>query len=257
MTYLRVFVAAFKSECKEMLTGDGILFAFVSTIGMGVVTAWILNNAGDTAAATHIYYGTPFLTIWVQGMSRTGLVLRREQWQGTLEILLSSRAPLALIMFSRATAIAASGIPVAAVVLAIIYVISGRTPDLSEPVALVFTCLVALTSVVATSLLFSPLIFMYARQSAVLNAVWPLGAALGGFLYSPEQLPAVLEVLSLCLPTSWAIEAVVHAVEQGWDGSLLRSAAICLALVTVIALATYRLFDEAERRARVTGTLAL
>ena len=255
MNYARTFGAAFRAEGHEMLAFDGILFAFVSTIGMGIISGWILSQAPESSAADHIYYGSPMLAIWVQGTSRTGLVLRREQWQGTLEILLSSRAPLALIMFARAVAITIGGIPVAAVVLAIIYVISGRTPDFSEPSALGGATLVALAAVASTSLLFSPLVFMYARQSAALNVVWPVGAALGGFLYSPERLPLVLELLSRCLPTSWALSAMIEAVDQGWTVSLLTSGLVSLLLIIITAGLTVILFRLAEKRARVSGSL--
>lgn len=257
MSFLRVFRMTFVMEWKEMLSMDGIMFSFVSTLGTGIITAWILSHAIAGEARDHIYFGTPFLAIWVQGMSRTGLVLQREVWQGTLELMVPSRSSLFVVMASKAIAIATAGFPPALLILLIIYAVTGYVPGIASAGLFAVGCIVALVAVVATSLLFAPLIFIFAQKSAVLNAVWPVGAALGGFLYAPERLPGALEAVSRLLPTSWAIEALVGAARGTESGSaLLLVWVIALFSVVGIVALTARLFVVAEHRVRTTGLLA-
>ena len=114
---------------------------------------------------------------------------------------------------------------------------------------------VAVVAVVAFGFVFAPLSFLGGARAGFMNALMPLGAAISGFLYPIGVLPDAMEAFARCIPSAWAMEAVVRSVEGGDPGRIVVAWLVSITLVVVYLAATAALFRVAEARVRVTGNL--
>jgi ABC-type multidrug transport system permease subunit len=132
----------------------------------------------------------------------------------------------------------------------------GRT-HVEDPALLLVSGLVAIGAVVAFSFIFSPLGFLLGARGGAYNALMPLGAAISGFLYPIGLLPSGLEAIARCIPSAWAMEAVVRSVD-GSEGfsRLLADWTVAAGLTAFYLLMAVRLFRLAEQRVRGSGALA-
>jgi ABC-type multidrug transport system permease subunit len=79
-----------------------------------------------------------------------------------------------------------------------------------------------------------------------------------GFLYPISILPMAFKIIARLLPTSWAMDGVIHSIEG--QVSMWRIAGdwgIALAISLVYVFLTHALLKVVERKVRRTGVLSI
>jgi ABC-type multidrug transport system permease subunit len=256
--YIRATRGAFKAQFLQMLSPAGLLFPFFNSLGPAITVGYIVGQSGNPTAVSYVFVGASLMALWSTGVFNTGWALSDEHWNGTLDLTMTSRTPVAVVLFGKALAIMASLLVSTAVVFLVVLAFAGEFTPVQEPVALFVSGLFALAAVIATSFVFAPFSFLHGARGGFFNAIMPAGTVVSGFLYPIGLLPASLEVVARLLPTSWAMEAVVRSVNGG--SSFSRIAAdwsLALLLIVAFLLLAGSLFKIAEKRVRVVGNLGV
>jgi ABC-type multidrug transport system permease subunit len=253
---LRAIRAAFRQEWKQVFNPGDMLYPVVSAAGPAIAAGYVVGRGDNPAAISYVFVGAALMALWTLNVFYTGWSLSSEHAQGTLDLTMTSRTPLMLVIFGKALGITAWMVPAAIVSFLIVLGFSGGIPPVDSPSLLVVSGLLAFASVVAFSFIFAPVAFLMGARGGFFNALMPLGTVLSGFLYPIGLLPSELEVLARALPSAWAMDAVVRSVTG--DGETWRIAAdwaaACCLIVLLLAL-TAVAFREAEKRVRISGNL--
>jgi ABC-2 type transport system permease protein len=255
--YFPAISAAFRQQWKEQLTLQGSLAPLLSAIALAIGVGWIVGESDNPTALSHVFVGAPLMGLWQMGVFRTGWVLEGERFQGTLDLLLTTRTPVYVVVFAKTLAIMASQAVTATIALLILYAFAGEFASVDSVPYLLLSCLLAVGGVIACSFVFAPFLFLVGGRGGFFNAIMPLGTVLSGFLYPTGLLPTAFEAVARVLPTAWAMEGVVRATQGGSSGrELATDALVAGALVIAYLGLAAVLFGKAEARVRVTGGLA-
>jgi ABC-type uncharacterized transport system permease subunit len=239
-----------------MFVPSALLGPVVSAIGPGVVLGYVAGRSENETAMSYVFVGAALSMIWNLGIFRTGWSLSNEHSIGTLDLMMTTRTPLALIMLGKALAIIAfvsiGGIVASSIVLAM----SGRTPELDNAVLFLLSGGTAMAAVIATCFVFAPFSFVAGIRGGFFNALMPFGSVVSGFLYPIGLLPGSLEAVARLLPTAWAMQAVVDSTEgRASTGTIALELLISLGLSALLLGLAWWLFIKAEERVRVSGSL--
>lgn len=249
--------AAFTQQWRIMLTPVGLFFPFVQSVGLAVTIAWLGGKGENATALAYALIGASFMQIWNWSVWRTGWSLSDEQFQGTLELMMTTRTPLIVIMFGKMLAVTALMTVSGALVFLIVLAIVQAVPDVAWPLHFVVSLLFALAAVVGTSFIFAPFTFLLAGRGGFFNAILPFGMLVSGFLFPVRLLPPGLETIAHLMPTSWAMDAIIRSIEGSGATSVVHGNWALVVLLTLAYLAGAQyFFAMAEGRVRVTGSLA-
>jgi ABC-type multidrug transport system permease subunit len=247
--------AAFLQQWKDGWTLDGVFQPMLQPLGMAIALGWIVGRGDNPTAISYLFIGASLYAMWVFGVFRTGWSLAGEHFSGTLDLMITTRTPLFLVMLGKAMAImavlAVTGITVFFVILAF----SGGFPPVEHVELLVVSAAIAVVTLIATAFVFAPFSFIAGARGGFFNAFMPMGGVLTGFLYPIGLLPRALEIIAHGLPSAWAMQAVIGSIEGGQTSMVLRDWGLALVLSAVFIAAAWALFRVAERRVRVTGNL--
>jgi ABC-2 type transport system permease protein len=252
---LHVVRAGFVQQWTESVRPANVAFAFLSAVGPASVIAWIARSSDNDAVLPYIIVGAALMAMWRSTVLSVGFSLLAEQMRGTLDLLMGTRTPMALVMFSKAMAIMASTTLTGLSVTVVVLLIAERTPAISRDVFFVFSAVLAIVSVVAMSFIFAPFGFLVGGRAGFLNAVMALGP-LAGLVYPVTLLPLPFEILARCVPSSWAMEAVVRSADGASTGRIAIDWAAAILTGAVYLGVTLLLFQMAERRVRISGVLS-
>jgi ABC-2 type transport system permease protein len=250
--------AAFRQQWREQLTLQGSLAPLLSATALAIGVGWIVGKSDNPTALSHVFVGVPLMSLWQMGVFRTGWVLESERFQGTLDLMLTTRTPVYAVVFAKTLAIMASQTVTAGIALLILFAFAGEFVSFESVPFLFASSLLAMGGVVVCSFVFAPFLFLVGGRGGFFNAIMPLGTVLSGFLYPTGLLPPVFEALARLLPTAWAMEGVVRATQgSGSDSELALDLLIAGALICVYLVLAALLFRKAEERVRVSGSLAV
>jgi ABC-type multidrug transport system permease subunit len=241
-----------------MLSPYGLLFPFFNSLGPAITVGYIVGRSGNPTAVSYVFVGASLMALWSTGVFTTGWSLSDEHWNGTLDLTMTSRTPVAVVLFGKALAIMASLLISTFVVFLVVLAFAGRFTPVAEPVALFVSGLFAVAAVIATSFVFAPFSFLHGARGGFFNAIMPGGTVVSGFLYPVGLLPDSIEAIARLMPTSWAMEAVVRSVDG--ESSFARIAtdwAVASLLIVAFLLLAGWLFRVAEKRVRVVGNLGV
>jgi ABC-type multidrug transport system permease subunit len=246
---------SFRQRFKEQFRLGFIVGPVVGSTGPAATLAWAAGRGDNVEATSYIFIGFSLYTMWLMGIAMIGWSLSNEAWFGTLDLMMTTRTPLALIMLGKAVAlIAYISIP-SAYAFVVVLLVGGRMPDIDSVPLLLMAIVLAVVALVATHFVFAPLVFVNGTTAGFLGSLMPLGGVITGFLFPIGLLPAHLDVVARCLPTSWAMAAIVKSIEGGGLGAILGDWAVALALCAVYGSAALILFRVAEDQVRRKGTL--
>jgi len=253
--YLRALAACFRQQWRLTFTPYDMSFPILTALGPAIGAGYVVGKSGNEVAISYVFVGSALMAMWTLGMFYTGWVLAAEHFQGTLDLLITTRTPVSLVIFGKALAIFAWQMPAAIVSFLVVLAFSGGAPAIEKPLLLFISGLVAVCAVLVFGFIFAPLGFLSGARAGFINALMPLGAAISGFLYPIGVLPGALEAFARCIPSAWAMEAVVRSVDGGATSRIIVAWAVSIALIAVYLVATVALFRVAEARVRVTGNL--
>ena len=240
------------------MTLSGSLAPMLSAIALAVGVGWVIGGSDNPTALSHALVGVPLMGLWQMGAFRTGWVLEGERFQGTLDLLMTTRTPVSLVVFSKTLAIMSSQAVTAAIALLILLAFAGGLVSAGNLPSLFVSALLAIGGVVAVSFVFAPLLFLVGGRGGFFNAIMPLGTVLSGFLYPTGLLPTGFEAMARLLPTAWAMEGVVRTTRgDSSTGELLTDWVVAAALIGAFLALSIWLFGKAEARVRMSGSLGV
>jgi ABC-type multidrug transport system permease subunit len=253
--YLRALAYAFKQQWKRTFTLYDMFFPILTALAPAIGAGYVVGKSGNPVAVSYVFVGVALMSLWTLGIFYIGYTLADEHWEGTLDLLMTTRTPVVLIVFAKALAILVWQMPAAVVSFLVVFALARSPANIAEPGLVFASGLLAIGAVVAFSFIFAPLGFLMGIRGTY-SGLMPLGAAISGFLYPIGLLPGALEAVARCIPSAWAMEAVVRSV-NGTDsfGRLAVDWAAAMGLIALYLVASVWLFARAEDRVRRSGDL--
>jgi ABC-2 type transport system permease protein len=252
---LRAMRFSFRQQWRLTFTPYDMSFPVITALAPAIGAGWVVGNSGNPVAVSYVFVGSALMAMWTLGVFYTGWSLATEHYQGTLDLLMTTRTPVVMIVFGKALAILAWQMPASVVSFLVVLAFSQGVRAVAEPGLLLLSGILATFAVVAFSFVFAPIGYLTGARNGWFTALMPLGSAISGFLYPIGLLPSGLEEVAKCIPSSWAMQAVVRSV-NGTDASkIVTDWGLALLLMAVYAAVTVVLFQIAEDRARKTGSL--
>jgi ABC-2 type transport system permease protein len=184
--------------------------------------------------------------------------IRNEQVLGTLEAMLVSPTPTALVIFSSAVWDFVYGGIRVLVYLLFATLVFGVSLNVGSPLALALGLLLTLLSSAGLGI-FSASFTIYLKRGNPINFLLSGATMLLGNVFFPvEQLPNWLRPLSDYLPITWSMRVIRGALLQGASFAELGEPLARLALLTVLLLPLGVLASRiAIRRAKREGSLVV
>jgi ABC-2 type transport system permease protein len=219
-------------------------------------TIFLMFRAGNNAprALLSAAVGSSVMGIWSATSTTASSALQQERRQGTLELLVATPAPFALVMAPLTLSMATVGAYSMVTTLLWGRFVFGIPLDIASPAAFVL-------GVLATVLAVGLLGFLLAVCSVRYRSAWSLGAQLelvvwliGGFIIPVATFPAWVHPLSWALAPTWGMNAIRAAT---FGDAWALDALMCLALGAVYAAVGTYLAHRLLRSARQHASLAL
>ena len=256
MDYVRALPTILVLHLRAVVTPMMLINSSISAVPLVAVVTWIATRSQDSKPIAYIAIGVILLAIWQIGIFLSGWSLADEFRQGTVDYTMVSRTPLRVVILTKALATLIMAIPSSLFAFATVQLISRELIEVERPLFLLVSIVVAAWSIIAVGYLFAPLFVLVQGRPGFFNAFQPLGIALSGFLYPVSQLSDELQIVARLLPTSWAMDGVIHSIESGglvariyadWGGAL--------GLSMVIVAATLFMFSKVENALRRSGSV--
>ena len=221
-------------------------------IGLG----WVARSSDEPAIVATVAIGAGLMILWNMAVFYTGFAMVGELVDGTLELNMLSRSPVALVMLGKSLAFMTFYAMPAAIGGVGAWLMAGSNASAARPEMFALSVVVVLASVVVVQFLFAPLTLLVGGTSGFFNAIMPAGVVLSGYLYPVATLPFGLEVVARILPTSWAMEAFVWSLTGSHGASdILLRLLVAVGLSLVFILLERYIFRLAETRAQLQGSL--
>ncbi|HEU0075070.1 MAG TPA: ABC transporter permease [Dehalococcoidia bacterium] len=254
--YVNALRYAFLQQWRQMFVLSGIVSPMIGALGPAAVIGYIAGRSDSVTAISYVFVGASLSIMWNNGIFRTGWSLAEEQSAGTLDLMMTTRTPVALIMLGKALAIMAFAAVAGIVTFFVVLGISSQVPPVDNAALFLASGIVALIAVVVSSFFFAPFSFLAGVRGGFFNAIMPFGAVVSGFLYPIDLLPGSLEAVARLMPTAWAMQAVVDSLDgSASDLAVVIDLAVALALSAVLLTVSFLLFIKVERRVRLSGSL--
>jgi ABC-type multidrug transport system permease subunit len=219
-----------------MMVLSGLISPVIGALGPAAVIGYIAGRSDNATAISYVFVGASLSIMWNNGIFRTGWSLAEEQNAGTLDLMMTTRTPVALIMLGKALAIMAFASLAGIVTFVVVLGISRQVPPVDNAALFLVSGLVALISVIVASFFFAPFSFLAGVRGGFFNAIMPFGAVVSGFLYPIDLLPGSLD-------------------GSASDLTVVADLLVALALSAVLLGVSFLLFLKVEQRVRLSGSL--
>jgi ABC-type uncharacterized transport system permease subunit len=237
-------------------TRGGWLSSLLSVIATVVVVGWLVGNGGTPVAVSYAAVGLFLMTVWGWTAFRGGWALSLEVQSGTLEMTMTSRTPLSLVLLGKLLVFVPLSVPLAVVSATIVFAIARTAPEAAHWPLLVVAVLATLVGIVAMSYFLSPLTVLVGGRGGFFNAIMPFVIVFSGFLAPVDAFPDALTAIAWLLPCYWGMEAVHEAIAPGHAlEQVLGDVGVSLCVSAAWLWLALVLFRVVERRVRVTGAL--
>ena len=258
MGNLYALTGAFVQHWKVSLVSGPSTYVLwtVSQLPRVAVLGWIANRANDPVVLSYVAIGAGLMIIWNGSTNRMGRLLNIERFQGTLDLNLVSRTPLMLVLLGKALGIASFILSAGIASFLTVLVVSGKVFDVANLPLTLVSLAVALFSIVVTTFSFAPLMVLMGGQAGFFTAIIPAGVVFSGILYPVATLPTWAQIVGRFLPTSWAMDGMIHSIQGGVSGwSVVADWTTALLLTGIYFLLILLLFRKVEQRIRRTGSM--
>lgn len=256
--YLRVILLSARFEVQR-IQPSAFLFgvAISQPFFIGVTAMYLLRHRPDFEAV-YVVVGTGLTGLWSLTLFGGTGALSQERGWGSLELLVASPVPLMVILSGRMLGNVAISLASMALSYGIGAWLFGYPIAIHNPPGFGVSMLLALVSLWAMGLLFSPLSILSPATERFLSGLEFPVYILCGFLFSVALLPGWLLPVSYLLPPYWAAAALHGTTSGNMDFGELWAIWSVLAVTSgiVLALAGW-CFRVLLMRARREGTLGM
>lgn len=182
--------------------------------------------------------------------------IRNEQLLGTLEAMLVTPTPTAMVVFSSAAWDFVYGGMRVLLYMLFATLVFGVRLEVGSPFALALGVLLTLLSSAGLGILSASFILYFKRGDPINFLLSGATTFLGSVFFPVELLPAWLRPISEYLPVTWSLRIVRGGLLQGRSLGELRAELLMLGLLTAVLLPGGLVSSRfAIRRAKREGTL--
>lgn len=255
MTRVRQLWVCYLLQLKVMMFSafEGFL-QVVFPLMFATAALLVYRVNGDPEAMLFAGIGAAAMGIFTSQTTSAAMLMQRERWMGTLELLVAAPIRFAFVILPITLGMATLGLySVVAVILWDWWLFD--LPLRVENWPMFILCILMATFTIALfGFLLSVTVVRYRTAWALGSALEYPGWLLGGFVVPLQILPDWLLPLSWSLPTTWAVQGMRAAAagESAWF-DLAMCALVGAVYGLVAAWLGSRLVDSARR----AGTLAL
>jgi ABC-2 type transport system permease protein len=232
---------------------DGI-FQVVWPLFFATTAFLVYRQSHDPHVMVYAGLGASVMGIWSVIATTASGVLQRERWHGTLELLVASPTPFALVLVPITTAMASLGVYSLVSTLLWGWLLFGITVPVANPLVFALAVIASILSIALIGFLLSVSVVRYRTAWALGNVLEYPGWLLCGFLVPLTLFPTWVTWIAYALPPTWGMEAIRDAAA---GRSAWLDVVVCLALGGVYGLVGALLSETVLRSARRNATLAL
>lgn len=258
MTRLHALTSSFRHQMLHFFAEPQWLIPNIIAPFVLTLVALILFRNSSGSFILYAILGGGMMGMWGNTLYSSGYSIQFDRWNGTLEAVLATPAPLVWVIAGRSLWNALIGI-LNAVLIFVIAVFWFQVPlALADPLLFFLALFLTLMSLAALGLVFSSAFVLTRNASVFTNGLeFPIYVGTGT-MFPIAMLPAWSGPLSLSLAPSWGIDAMRYAALTGYAGlvpgywgDMVAMAALALFYVAVAFL----LFRKVEDRVRVKGDI--
>ncbi len=255
MSVLRLLAVSYWLHLKMIAVSafDGV-FQVIWPLYFATVAFLLYGRSDDPKVLVYAGLGASVMGIWSVVTTTASGLLQRERWIGTLELLVASPTPFALVLVPVTTAMASLGLLSLGSTLLWGWLLFGITVPIAHPVLFALAVMASIFSIALLGFLLSVAVVRYRTAWAMGNLLEYPGWLLCGFLIPVTLFPGWVGAISYALPPTWGMRAIREAANGGapW-GPIV----VCVALGLAYGLVGALVSETVLRSARRHATLAL
>jgi ABC-2 type transport system permease protein len=221
---------------------DGLL-GVMWPLFFATVAFFMFRAGGGEQTLLYASLGAAVMGIWSVTSTSAGAAMQRERWNGTLEVLVASPAPFALVLLPVTIAMTTIGLYCLVATLLWGRLLFGIELHIEQPLYFAASIPVAIVSIGTFG-------FLLAVGNVLEYPVW----LICGFLVPLTLLPDWVRPISWLLAPTWGMRAIR---ESALGGSPWPDLALCVGLAGGYVLVGVLVLDSALRAARARAALAL
>lgn len=254
--YLRVAVASAVLQIKGLAIQPYIVFFLVGHPFVVATIGFSMIQGRNDIDPIFVVVGTSLTGLLTGFVFLGGTQLINERHFGTLEILEAAPAPLFVVITGRIAGSLGLTFLSGIVSWGVCAGLFGYSVRIVDPLGFLLSILLAIASLWALGMVFTPLFFLWPSANQVLGGLeYPI-YIVGGFLFPVTLLPEWLRLAGYLLPPYWAAAALHGTSSGGLDAEDLRLAWLILSLAALIFLTiSVTVFEKALWHARKEGRI--
>ena len=218
------------------------------------VAFFMFRAGGGAETLVYASLGAAVMGIWSVTSTSAGAAMQRERWNGTLEVLVASPAPFALVLLPVTIAMTTIGLYCMVATLLWGRLLFGIELHVEQPLLFALSIPVAIVSIGTFGFLLAVAFVRYRFAWALGNLLEYPVWLICGFLVPLTLLPDWVRPISWLLAPTWGMRATR---ESALGGSPLPDLAMCFALAAGYVLIGVLVLDTALRAARARAALSL
>jgi ABC-2 type transport system permease protein len=232
---------------------DGLL-GVVWPLFFATVAFFMFRAGAGGETLLYASLGASVMGIWSVTSTSAGSALQRERWHGTLEILVASPAPFALVLLPVTIAMTTIGLYCMLATLLWGRLLFGIEVQVEQPLLFALSIPVVIVSIGTFGFLLAVAFVRYRFAWALGNLLEYPVWLICGFLVPLTLLPDWVRPISWVLAPTWGMRAIR---ESALGGSPLPDLALCAVLAAGYVLAGVLVLESALRAARARAALSL
>ncbi|NUR05628.1 MAG: ABC transporter permease [Nocardioidaceae bacterium] len=255
MKVLRLVSVSYWLHLKMLATSafEGV-FQVIWPLFFATTAFLVFRQSHDPHALVYAGLGSAVMGIWSVIATTASGLLQRERWHGTLELLVASPTPFALVLVPMTAAMASLGVYSLVATLLWGWLLFGITVPVAHPVVFVLAIVVSIFAIALIGFLLSVTVVRYRTAWALGNLLEYPGWLVCGFLVPITLFPHWVGWIAYALPPTWGMAAIRSAAS---GGSPWGQIVMCLVLGLAYGAAGALVSESVLRSARRNATLAL
>jgi ABC-2 type transport system permease protein len=238
-------------QWRDPFTG---IFAVLYPMFFATVAFLMFRVNGGAGALLYAALGAGVMGIWACVATTSGSAMQRERWQGTLEVLVASPSPFALILLPVTISMATIGLYCMVATLLWGRLAFGIHFSVVHWAAFVFAVPFTVVSIGCLGFLLAVSFVRYRTAWALGNLMEYPVWLICGFLVPLALLPDWVRPISWVLAPTWGMNAIR---QSALGGTPWPDLALCIALGALYIALGMLVLDRALAAARARAALSL
>lgn len=254
--YWRVIIDSAEMALRQNMVDAFVLFGvLVQPIIIALLAFWMLGDKGGDIIIFMVI-GSGMTGLWSTCLFISGNSIGEERWTGTLELIVSTPTPVAVIIIGKVLANVFLSLASMVLSYTLAILLFGYLPVIQQPLLFALSLIFTVITYTCFALMIAPLFVMNPEVQRFQNGLEFPVYILAGFMFPIALLPFWTTPFSYIISPYWAARAL-HATSSSWNGmnEMLLCWGMMAALSIVYIAVASLLFRKLLDRARVDATL--